>query len=125
MQKGIIKKQHGSWVLRFWDHEVRNGKRVRVKRFKTLAPIGEAYPNKKSVEQLAWKELEPINTRKTQPESAALVKDFIERDYLPYVKRTLRPSTYKDYANDAYRRHVKHRLDDIRLRDFRRSTVSA
>jgi len=44
------------------------------------------------VEQLAWKELEPINTRKTQPESAALVQDFIENDYLPYVKRTLSSS---------------------------------
>jgi integrase len=119
MQKGIIRKQHGSWVLRFWDHEVRDGKRVRVKRFKKLAMISKDYPNKKSVEQLAWKELEPINSRKAQPEAAALVQNFIETDYLPYVKRTLRLSTYKDYSNDAYRRHVKQRLGNLRLRDFR------
>jgi hypothetical protein len=26
---------------------------------------------------------------------------------------------HKDYANDAYRKHVKHRLAELRLRDFR------
>jgi integrase len=94
-------------------------KRVRVKVYKNLAPIGSAYPTKKSVESLAWKQLEPINTKRLQPESAMPIDRFIEDVYLRFVKEVLRPSTYKDYKRDAYERHVKPRLDGMRLRDFR------
>jgi hypothetical protein len=54
-----------------------------------------------------------------QPESSVSVVDFIEDTYLPFVKNALRPSTYKDYRNDCFLRHVKARLGDIRIRDFR------
>ncbi len=84
-----------------------------------LAPIGVVYPDKKSVEPLAWKELEPVNTRLQTPESAMPITGFIESIYLPMVKEVLRASTYKDYKNDAYGKHFKQRLGDLRLRDFR------
>jgi integrase len=119
MQRGTIIKHRNNWVLRFWDYQPRDGQRVRVKVYKRLAPIGPAYPNKKSVEPLAWKQLEPINTRRLQPESAMPIRDFIEDVYLPFVKEVLRPSTYKDYKKDAYEHHVKSRLAGLRLRDFR------
>jgi len=122
MQRGTILKHRNNWVLRFWEYQPKDGQRVRVKVYKRLAPIGPAYPNKKSVEGLAWKQLEPINTRKLQPESAMPVCDFIENVYLPSVKDTLRPSTYKDYKKDCYERHVKARLSQLRLRDFRTVT---
>ena len=35
------------------------------------------------------------------------------------VKQFLRPSTYKDYKRDAWEKHFKHRLANLRLRDFR------
>jgi len=119
MQKGVIIKHRNSWVLRFWEHESKDGQRTRVKRYKRLAPIGPAYPTKKSVEGLAWKHLEPINLQRLQPESAMCVSDFIEKVYLPFVKESLRASTYKDYKKDAYERHIKSRLAGLRLRDFR------
>jgi hypothetical protein len=59
--------------------QIRNGARVRVNAHKKLAPIGPAYPDKKSVEPLAWKHLEPINTRLQTPES----DNRIHRNDLP------------------------------------------
>jgi integrase len=90
-----------------------------VNAHKKLAPIGPAYPDKKSVEPLAWKHLEPINTRLQTPESAILITEFIETVYLPMAKEFLRPSTYKNYKNEEYERHFKNRLRGLRLRDFR------
>ncbi len=46
------------------------------------------------------------------------VLQFIDDYYLPHVQKELRPSTYKDY-NDILRVHLRSRLGDIRLRDFR------
>jgi integrase len=119
MQKGTI-VQHGRfWLLRYWEYQIRNGVRVRVNAHKKLAPIGPAYPDKRSVEPLAWKELEPVNTRLQTPESATLITEFIETVYLPMVKQFLRPATYKNYKRDEYEHHFKHRLGSLRLRDFR------
>src|SRR5215813_12743226 len=119
MQRGSIKKRGRSWVLRYWDYQIKNGVKTRVRAHKNLAPIGPAYPDKKSVEPLAWKHLEPLNTRLQTPESATPICEFIENVYLPMVKQFLRPSTYKDYKRDAYEKHFKHRLGSLRLRDFR------
>ena len=44
---------------------------------------------------------------------------IVETVYLPMVKQFLRPSTYKNYKVDEYERHFKHRLGNLRLRDFR------
>ena len=38
---------------------------------------------------------------------------------LPHVKLTLRASTYKDYRQDVFEKHLKIRLADLRMRDFR------
>jgi integrase len=119
MQRGTITKHGRHWVLRFWEYQIRNGVRVRVNAHKKLAPVGPAYPDKRSVEGLAWKHLEPINTRLQTPESATLITEFIETIYLPMAKQFLRDSTYKNYKTDEYERHFKSRLGSLRLRDFR------
>ena len=122
MQHGTILKHHGSWALRYYDTEIQNGIRVRKKVFKKLVPIGPEYPSKRSVEPLAYKILEPVNAQRLQPESSMPVSAFIENIYLPSVKETLRPSTYKDYKKDCYECHIKSRLNGLRLRDFRTVT---
>jgi integrase len=119
MQKGTIVKNGRYWTLRWWEYQIRNGVRVRVNAHKKLAPIGPAFPNKKSVEHLAWKHLEPINTRLTTPESLTPLAEFIETIYLPMAKQFLRPSTYKGYTVGEYQRHFKHRLGKLRLSEFR------
>jgi hypothetical protein len=119
MQKGTITKHGKYWLLRYWEYQIRNGVRVRVNAHKKLAPIGPAYPDKRSVESLAWKQLEPINTRLQTPESATPIIEFIETVYLPMAKQFLRPSTYRNYKVAEYERHFRDRLGKLRLRDFR------
>jgi integrase len=119
MQRGTISERGRHWVLRYWEYQIRDGARVRVNVHKKLAPVGPAYPDKRSVEPLAWKQLEPINTRLQTPESATPITEFIETVYLPMAKQFLRPSTYKNYKTDEYERHFRHRLGSLRLRDFR------
>jgi integrase len=119
MQKGSIVKHGRHWVLRYWEYQIRNGVRIRVNASQKLAPFGSAYPDKRSVESLAWKHLEPINTRLQTPESATPITEFIETIYLPMAKQFLRPSTYKNYKTEEYERHFKSRLGSLRLRDFR------
>ena len=83
-----------------------------------MAPINSEYPSERSVTLLADKLLQPINSGAQVAESSIPLLNFIENVYLPHVKKELRPSTYKDY-NDILRVHLKARLGDIRLRDFR------
>jgi hypothetical protein len=113
MQKGTITKHGKYWLLRYWEYQIRNGVRVRVNAHKKLAPIGPAYPDKRSVESLAWKQLEPINTRLQTPESATPIIEFIETVYLPMAKQFLRPSTYRNYKVAEYERHFRDRLGKL------------
>ena len=48
-----------------------------------------------------------------------LLRDFVDRDYLPFIERTKRQSTYRGYANMW--KHYLLGLSDISLRDFRTS----
>jgi integrase len=119
VQRGQIFKHRGNWRVRYRETVIEDGQTKKVLRSSYLAPAGKEYPSKRSVELLADRILAPLNAGTTQPESASTVNYFIETFYLPHVKKELRPSTYKDYKKDVYEKHVKIRLGEIRLRDFR------
>jgi integrase len=118
MQRGQIYQSHGAWFLRYREVHLEDGKRVAKRMCARLAPISEDFPNKRSVLLLAEKVLAPINSRQLQPESTQRLVDFIEKHYLPHADAALRPSTCKGYR-DIFKDHLKTRLGDIRLRDFR------
>jgi integrase len=119
MQRGQIFQHRGNWRVRYREKIVEDGQIKKILRSSFLAPVGKEYPSKRSVGLLADKILAPLNAGTTQPESALTVTYFIETYYLPHVQNELRPSTYKDYRRDVYEKHVKIRLGEIRLRDFR------
>ena len=119
MQRGQIFKHRGNWRLRYWDAAIVDGQKKRVRRATFLAPVGTDYPTKRSVMALADRILTPLNAGQVQPESSLTVVYFIENYYLPYVKKELRPSTHKDYKKDVFEKHLKIRLGELRLRDFR------
>jgi integrase len=118
MQRGHIFKHRGNWTLRYWESVLVGDTLKKVRRAVRLAPINDEYPSKRSVELLADKILQPLNTGELQAESSLSVLKFIDDYYLPHVKKELRPSTYKDYR-DIVRVHLRKRLGDTRLRDFR------
>jgi integrase len=119
MQRGYIYKHRNSWLLRYYELALdAGGQPVRTQRCVRLAPANDDYPNKRSVELLADKHLAPINSNVVTPEGAMPVATFIEKFYLPHCQRELRPATYKSYQ-DIFRIHLKDRLADVRMRDFR------
>lgn len=119
MQRGTIIQQHDKWCLRFYENVIRsNGSVVRKKSFRILAPVSQEYPNKTSVRTLADQITGPLNSGTLIPESSQRLIDFIDNHYLPAARRTLRPSTYKGYK-DIVENHLRKRLGDVRVRDFR------
>jgi Phage integrase, N-terminal SAM-like domain len=118
LQRGAIRQHHGAWTLFYYDDVLVDGQRVRKLISKKLADVSDIYPSKRSVLLLAEKILAPLNMGTQVAESTMPVLDFIDNVYLPHVKKELRPSTYKDY-NDIVRVHLRKRLGDVRLRDFR------
>ncbi len=116
MQRGVIKKFHGSWRLLYWDLQFRNGKRVRVRVNKKLARVCEQYPTKASVRQLADDILAPLNRKQLQAESSLTVAEYVKDFYFPSVEHDLRPSTIVSY------KFLFSKLDgklNIELRNFR------
>ncbi len=118
MQRGRIYRHHGSWLLQFYDDVLVDGERTRKRTCVKLAPVNKDYPTKRSVLLLAERHLGPVNSGQLQPESAVLLADYIEKVYLPAAEKRLRPSTVKDYR-EIFHQHLKPRLEDLRLRDFR------
>ena len=118
MQRGYIYKHHGAWFVQHYDVRFVDGRPFRKRVAHKLAPIGPDYPTKRSVWSLAEKILQPLNSAQLLPESALPIIEFIERFYLPHIKSRLRPSTVNDYL-DIVDKHLKPRLGNIRLRDFR------
>ena len=119
MQRGTIKKHHGSWTLFFYDTVIFENRHVRKKVSKKLSAVNDDYPTKRSVLLLAEKILTPIKNQTVTPESSQRLTDFIDNHYFPYARKALRPSTVKGYEKDIYELHLRKRLGDIRLRDFR------
>jgi integrase len=120
MQRGTIFKKNGSWTLKYFDVRIINGERTRKPVCKVLARVqkGEKKPPF-TVRLEADKLLEPINTKRLQPESAMTVVEFADKYFIPYLREHKKPSTVKFYEKDCYELHIKKRLEDLSLRDFR------
>jgi integrase len=119
MQRGRIEKHNGAWRLRYYDEQYRDGKLVTVHVSKTLARVSKEYPTVASVRTLADKILAPLNHRQLQPESSMLLTDFIENKYFPRMEKELRPSTIHNYRVSIYDKHLKDKLGNLTVRDFR------
>ena len=121
MQDGLIYKKSGSWLLQYRRDEIVNGKVVRKRVAKKLAPVCDEYRSKASVKHLAQEILAPINARTARPESTQTVAGFIQDVYLPHCRETLRPSTARGYL-DVFRLVAPH-LGNLRLREVRTSDI--
>jgi integrase len=117
-QRGYIFRKGEFWFLRYADTVLRDGKSVRAQLCKKLAPYCDEYRSERSVRSLAEEILHPINAGTADVRSTMAVSDFIETMFLPEVKTLRRPSTYKNYR-DIFNLHVKPRLGEISLRQFR------
>src|SRR5690348_13058162 len=121
MQKGRIELRGNTWLLRYNEVVLIDGKPVRKSKAKKLATFGHQYRTEASVRPIADEILAPINAKSSRPTSAQRVDDFLEHVYLVEVEKTLKPSTQKAYLD--FFKLVKPHLHDRVLRDVRTSDI--
>jgi integrase len=119
MQKGRIFKKGNSWFLHFREPIIKDGEKKWRQVIKKLAPADKQYKSERSVEPLAQEYLVPVNSATLRPESTQSLMEFIEKVYFTKVEK--RPSTIFGYKH-IFHHHLKDRLGDIRIRDFRTVT---
>jgi integrase len=117
MQRGQIFRRGGSWYLRFYQNEIKEGKPFPRRVCRRLARYSDAYRSKRDVWPLAEEILSPQNTGQLQPESALTFSEFVEKQFLPHIEKKKKPSTLKFYR-DVYKNHLRDRVGRVRLRDF-------
>jgi integrase len=97
-QNGSITRHHGWWVLRYREPVGEGGVIQTLLKARRLAPVDAEHKTKASVRCLADEVLEPLRGRKVSPLFVTTLGDFVDREYLPYVKQQKRPSTYRAYV---------------------------
>lgn len=100
MQNGQIKQRGQSWVLRYWETVLVDGKPKKRRVLKRLAPICREFQTAKSVEYLAAEILAPINGKTARPAPLITLKEFVTTTYLPHCEAEKKPSTYQSYEED-------------------------
>jgi integrase len=117
MQRGQVFKRNGSWYVRYYRDELKDGQPVRRRVCEKLARYSDDYRSKRDLQPLIEPVLSPVNSGDAQPEGAMTIAEFTEKRYFPSRQKKLRPSTIKSY-NDHYENHIKNAVGHIRLRDF-------
>ncbi|MGA8490397.1 MAG: hypothetical protein WB711_08255 [Terriglobales bacterium] len=118
MQQGHLFKLHGAWHLQFYRDEIVDGKAVRRRVSKRLAPV-QGYRSRKDLQKLIDRELLPVNAG-ALPEGSLTFGQFFESFFLPHVEERRKPSMVKFYR-DCFRYHLRDRVGDTRLASRQRA----
>src|SRR5271170_8349981 len=117
MQRGQVFRRNGSWYVRYYQNEIKDGAPVRRRICARLARYSDDFRSKKDVLSLVDELLFPVNSGATQPESSLTLAEFFEKRYAPSREKKLRPSTRNSHR-DVSSRHIKDSIGGIRMRDF-------
>ena len=123
-QKGYVFRSGKSWFLRYRENVTEDGQMVRKQRCEWLAFHGDRYRTKRDLADLVAEKLAGVKEADKCPHSSDLFSDYVENVYLPFVERTMKPSTYAGYST-YFKRYLKPRVEGQALRDFTVATVSS
>jgi len=76
------------------------------------------YPKRSEVVPLKNEFMAKLNRVGFSPDAGVSLIDFVENSYFPAIERRLAPSSVKGYR-DAWRCHIKDRVERFRVRGFR------
>jgi len=117
-QKGYLYQSHGAWYVRYRQQVYEpDGSIASVQRSKRLASTRE-FPKKSEVVQLRNEFMAKLNRVGFTPEAGVSLVDFVENVYFPRIAERLAASTVRGYR-EAWRCHLRQRVDRFRARDFR------
>jgi integrase len=125
-QQGTVFERNGSWYLQYWRTDFKEGQNVRRRVTEMLVRRSDEYRSKKDVLTGCAKQingiLEPINTRRHQPESSLTLAQFFEERFISHLEGKVaqgyrKPSLIKFYK-DNFNNHLKNAVGSITLRNF-------
>jgi len=116
-QQGFVFRKGGSWFLRYRNDFNVDGKIVRKQKCEKLAEYGDRYLRASDLANLAKEKMDAVSAADKCPRSSDSFVTYVEETYLPFVKRTMKPSTHRAYET-YWRRYLKPRVGKYVLRDF-------
>jgi integrase len=119
-QKGYLYRRGTSWFVRYCDDILQPDGTIKRKQVSKKLEVSfcDEYRTKKSVRPFAAKILAPINQGLVTVQSTMRIAEFIEKKHLPKIEEDRRASTSKGYR-DVWRLHLKGRIGEKTLREFR------
>jgi integrase len=119
-QKGHLYRRGNLWLVRYYDDILQPDgtvKRTQVSK-KLEVSYCDEYRTKKSVRPFMEKILAPLNQGLLTVQSTMRIADFIDKEHFPKIEQKRRASTLKGYK-DVWRLHLKGRIGNMTLREFR------
>jgi integrase len=121
-QRGYVFRKGNSWFLRWWESADENGKRKQT--CERLAEYSDRYRTKGDLEELIAEKLALVREAAKCPRSSDPFVEYVDDVYLPFVLRTMKPSTYSGYST-YWKRYIKPRVGKCAVRDFTVAIVAA
>jgi integrase len=122
-QQGSVWRKGGSWFLRYRDDFQVDGKLIRKQVCVKLAAYCDRYRCESDLDDLVAEKMAGVRQASKCPHSSDLFNDYVRDVYLPFVLRTMAPSTYAGYRT-YFERYVAPRTERRALRDFSVSIVA-
>ena len=114
---GYVFRKGPSWFLRYRENRNENGEIVRKQKCVFLAEYCDRYRTKSDLHELVAEKLAGVREAAKCPRSSDPFREYVEDVYLPFVLRTMKPSTYAGYST-CWKRYLRPRVGKYALRDF-------
>jgi integrase len=116
--------RENSWILSYREAVNEGGKIIRRQKCVKLAEYGDRYRCEKDLDELVAEKLAAVRQAAKCPHSSDSFVDYVEQVYLPFVLRTMKPSTYSGYST-YWKRYIEPRVGKYALRDFTVAIVAS
>jgi integrase len=123
-QKGCVWRKGNSWILSYRESVNEGGQIVRKQKCVKLAEYGNRYRCESDLDELVAEKLAAVRQAAKCPHSSDSFSDYVEQVYLPFVLRTMKPSTYAGYST-YWERYLRPRVGKYALRDFTVAIVAS
>jgi integrase len=121
-QQGFVFRKGDSWFLRYRHDVPIDGVMVRKQKCVKLADYCDRYRCESDLDELVAEKMAGVRQAAKCPQSGQMFSTYVEETYLPYAKRTRKPSTYAG-RKTYWEHYIKPRVAKYALRDFTTAIV--
>lgn len=121
-QHGFVFRKGRSWFLKYRDDVIVDGQQVRKQKCVKLADYCDRYRREGDLDELVAEKMAGVRQAAKCPNSGQMFTTYVEETYLPYAKRTRKPSTYAS-RETFWNIYIKPRVAKYALRDFTTAMV--